>query len=45
MKQYCVKNGMNVFDYTPLSFLFDIYDWNFEKEFRDYLTYFILLNE
>ena len=43
MKSYCQKNGMNVFDYTPLSFLLDVDDIYFEKELKEYLNYFIIL--
>jgi hypothetical protein len=34
---------MNVFDFSPLSFLLDIDDVSFERELKEYLSYFLIL--
>ncbi len=37
---YCLKNKMNAFEYLPISFLLDIENPNFDKELKEFISYY-----
>ena len=43
MKGYLSKLGLNIFNYLPLSFVFNIDDLTYEKEIKEFILYFLVL--